>query len=402
MLEASGHREGELALHAAHRLATASQRNVVCVAGIHFDALTAAEVESVVQSANRLTRRAARALEDDRLLASAQANPLLAQIQQRAAGVLEELETFCAAPLSESMAKARRMAQPLELFAPLYLSNACANDCEYCGFRRSARFARTTLKPAEALCQADALVADGHDLVELVTGEVPTQRFTEQIASICRSIVAAHPQLRISLNVGALSGESYRTLRAAGASECLVYQESYDPTLYFRLHRSGPKRDMAARLAALDRAAEAGFDRLGLGVLLGLGPWRNEIAALACHAEILLTAHRGAQLCFSLPRLRPRTVGEELDDWPLVSDDDFVRAFLFLRRRYPAAGFTLSSRESASLRDALLPLGVTRISAGVCTAPGGYGAGAAAAMPQFLTQDTRSRTEILRRSTELL
>ena len=401
MIEVEGHREGELALHTAHRLAMAARSNVTCVAGIHFDELSPLEIEAVVQSANRLTRRAARLLEDQRLQESARDSALLARLRDGDEAVTDEIETMRQQPLSELIAASRNAGVQPEIFAPLYLSNACTNDCEYCGFRRSARFARTTLKPQEALRQADALVAEGHDWLELVTGEVPTQRFVDQVASLCRLILARHPQLQISLNVGSLSTNGYRALRQAGATECIVYQESYDPELYFRVHRGGPKRDMIARIEAPHRAAEAGFSAIGLGVLLGLGPWPAELAALVRHAEILRADLPGLRLCFSLPRLRPRVAGEELSDWPLLSDDDYLRAFLYLRQRFPTAGFALSSRESAELRDLLLPLGVTRISAGVSTAPGGYGSGAHASMPQFLISDTRSRAEILRRISAL-
>jgi 2-iminoacetate synthase len=173
-----------------------------------------------------------------------------------------------------------------------------------------------------------------------------------------------------------------------------LYQETYDVEAYFAAHRGGPKRDMAYRLDAPRRALAAGFEAVGLGVLLGLGPARADLAALVAHARLLEGAFPRAQLGFSLPRWQPAQAVPELAGWP-VSDEELCALFLFLRLELPRAHLTLTTRESEPLRDRLLPLGLTKLSAGVSTSPGGYSG--AEAVPQFHIQDRRSLSAVAAR-----
>jgi 2-iminoacetate synthase len=394
------HREKELALHTAHRLCKASRRSAVCVAGIHFDDLEAEEIREITDTANRLIKRAARWIEDQRQHQALDSSTLVARIESGAPERAEEIDAFLARPLEDLVAERREELDGLrersvELFAPLYLSNACMNDCEYCGSRRSESFERTTLDRTEALAQARMLADQGHASIELVTGEVPTTQFVEYIAGLCESLLVRRPSTRIGLNVGALDQKQYRRLGDAGAIDARIYQESYDPDVYFRAHRNGPKRDMAERLEAPHRAANAGIPTIGLGILLGLAPAGQELARLSRHAEILLEDFPGIGLDFSLPRIRPRSgTASESRVYP-ASDDQFKKAFLYLRLRFPEADLTLSTRETPELRDALLPLGITRLSAGVSTAPGGYSEEDSSAIEQFKISDTRSYAEMV-------
>jgi 2-iminoacetate synthase len=203
----------------------------------------------------------------------------------------------------------------------------------------------------------------------------------------------------------------------AGAEGLVVYQETYDPEVYRELHKAGPKKDFAWRLACPERAYEAGFRRLGIGALFGLrADWRAEAYDLAAHLEHLLKKCWKAQFTLSLPRLRP--CAGEFQPRVVLEDREFVQLLCALRICFPQVGLVLSTRESAALRDAILPLGITMMSAGSHTEPGGYtGAGQEtlhltvrnqqvpaegdAATRQFDIADERSPAEIaavLRRS----
>jgi hypothetical protein len=194
------HREKELALHAAHRLCKASRRSAVCIAGIHFDDLTANEVQAVSRAADRLTKQAAKLVEDEREHLAVSESSILARIESGAPELKEKIESFLRRPLDDLRSEHRAAidswaGEAIELFAPLYLSNACMNDCEYCGFRRSEHFPRTTLDREEALAQARYLAGQGHDSIELVTGEVPTPNSSSTSpASASRSSRSGRPR----------------------------------------------------------------------------------------------------------------------------------------------------------------------------------------------------------------
>jgi len=291
-------------------------------------------------------------------------------------------------------AHAARFRGRVLVFAPLYVTSACLNDCVYCGFRRSNPGARTKLSPDAIVREARALAGAGHRTIDLVSGEIPTERFVRDAVRAVARIRAETEIARIHLNLGALSASQYRALSAAGAAAYHLYQETYDPAVYARVHRRGPKRDMANRLRAAERAVDAGFEALGMGVLLGLAPLAGELAALVGHARVLAARRPDLRIGVSLPRI------VEADQEPgfvaaaRIDDDAFAKALLFLRRELPDAHLTLTTRESARLRDRLLPLGVTKVSAGVCTAPGGYSHGAERERSQFAVHDERSLDEV--------
>jgi 2-iminoacetate synthase len=277
-----------------------------------------------------------------------------------------------AARTRAAAALADNFGNRVRVFAPLYLANACSNDCAYCGFRRSARFDRSRLSIEQAVQEAKYLAGLGHRTIDLVTGEIATDRFVDYVCEATRAILEATDIRRINLNLGALSTEQYRRLRSAGASGYHLYQETYAPRTYFEVHRRGLKRDLAYRLDGPHRAAEAGFESIGMGILLGLHAVREDLAALAAHARILIEDFPRLRLGFSLPRLQNVDAGCEYSAAAVVDDDEFVKAMLFLRLHFPCAHLTLTTRERPEVRDRLISLGVTKVSAGVSTAPGGY------------------------------
>jgi 2-iminoacetate synthase len=268
----------------------------------------------------------------------------------------------------------------MRLFAPLYLSNECVNICKYCGFSRDNPILRSTLTVDQVETEARHLTALGFRQILLVAGEHPKFVSDSYLEDCIRRLHPIVPSL--SLEVGPMEKEAYIPLVQAGAEGLVVYQETYQPEPYAELHTAGPKKDFAWRLACPERAYAAGFKRLGIGALFGLAPWTQEALALAAHADYLLKHCWKAALTISLPRLRP--AAGEFQPRHSFTDRDLAQLICALRICFPQVGLVLSTRESAILRDQLLPLGITMMSAGSHTEPGGYtGAG----------QDALHRTE---------
>jgi 2-iminoacetate synthase len=266
----------------------------------------------------------------------------------------------------------QRFGKVIRLFAPLYLSNECINNCKYCGFSRDNPILRVTLTVDEVLREARALAAQGFRNVLLVAGEHP--KFVSN--HYLRDCVAAlHEEIpSVSLEVGPMEADEYRPLVTAGADGLVVYQETYDRAVYQTVHTAGPKRNFDWRMETPERAYAAGFRRIGIGALYGLADWRYEALCVAAHAEYLLRNCWKAYLTLSLPRLRP--CAGEFEPLTHISDRELVQLVCAFRITFPDAGLVLSTRESPKLRDGLIPLGITLMSAGSHTEPGGYtGAG---------------------------
>ena len=262
----------------------------------------------------------------------------------------------------------RFFGRTMRLFAPLYLSNECINSCAYCGFSRENAILRVTLEQDEIATEAHHLADLGFRNILLVAGEHPKFVSNGYLESCIRRLAEFIPS--ISIEVAPMEAADYEPLVAAGAEGLVVYQETYDPVAYRELHTSGPKKDFSWRLDTPERAYEAGFRRIGIGALFGLSEWREEAVALAAHLEHLLKSCWRSQLTVSMPRLRP-AAGEFEPTHPLA-DRDFIQLLCALRITFPHVGIVLSTREPAALRDALAPLGVTMMSAGSHTEPGGY------------------------------
>ncbi|GIX49847.1 MAG: thiamine biosynthesis protein ThiH [Limisphaera sp.] len=315
----------------------------------------------------------------------------------------------------------QRFGRVIRLFAPLYLSNECVNICRYCGFSRNNPILRVTLTLEEVLQETRALKAQGFRNILLVAGEHPKFVSPGYLRDCVELVHREVPS--VSLEVGPLTVEEYRPLVAAGAEGLVVYQETYDRAVYAEMHLAGPKRDFAWRLETPERAYAAGFRRLGIGALYGLADWRFEALAVAAHAAYLLRHCWKAFLTISLPRLRP--CAGEFQPLTHMSDRELVQLVCAFRLMFPDVGLVLSTRESPKLRDGLIPLGITLMSAGSHTEPGGYtgagrdhvhqtvrgrivGAGASewaasgpptasGATEQFAIADTRSAAEVARR-----
>ena len=299
----------------------------------------------------------------------------------------DRLEDIAAAAQATTI---RRFGRTVRLFAPLYLSNECVSTCTYCGFSAGNDIVRRTLSIDEVVVEARALRARGFRHVLLVAGEHARIVSKDYLVECVRALAPEIPS--ISVEVQVWDTDTYRRLVDAGCEGLVVYQETYDQETYSAVHLKGKKRNYDWRLAALDRGAEAGMRRLGLGALLGLHPdWRLDALAVAAHARFLMRRWWRCEVSASLPRLRPAAGGFEPHD--PISDRAFVQLLCALRLFLPDLGLSLSTRESPELRDALLRLGVTQMSAGSHTEPGGY-AEASEAEPQFQISDTRSPEEV--------
>jgi 2-iminoacetate synthase len=260
----------------------------------------------------------------------------------------------------------------MRLFAPVYLSNECVNVCKYCGFSRDNPILRVTLTVDQVEAEARHLWAEGFRNILLVAGEHPKFVSTDYLAQCVARLGKFIPAL--SLEVGPMETADYVPIVNAGAEGLVVYQETYDRDAYAELHTAGPKKDFDWRLDCPERAYAAGFRRLGIGALFGLAPWKTEALNLAAHVDHLLRHCWKSSITVSLPRLRP--AAGSFEPRHEFNDRALVQVILALRLCFPQVGIVLSTRESAALRDRLVRLGVTMMSAGSHTEPGGYtGAG---------------------------
>jgi 2-iminoacetate synthase len=299
---------------------------------------------------------------------------LQTRVLRRFAALLEpksapELEAMAAE--AEKLTR-QNFGRTMRLFAPLYVSNECVNICKYCGFSRDNPILRVTLSVDQVEAEARHLAELGFRNILLVAGEHPkfvAPDYLAQCVARLREIVPA-----VSLEVGPMETPEYVPSVRAGAEGLVVYQETYDRAAYAELHTAGPKKDFDWRLDCPERAYAAGFRRLGIGALFGLAPWQEEALHLAAHVDYLLRHCWKASVTVSLPRLRP-AAGQFAPRFEF-GDRAMVQTILALRLCFPQVGVVLSTRESAALRDRLVRLGVTMMSAGSHTEPGGYtGAG---------------------------
>jgi 2-iminoacetate synthase len=310
---------------------------------------------------------------------------------------LEDLAALlspAAAPFLEDMAQAshqytvERFGRTMRLYAPLYLSNACANVCTYCGFSAHNKIRRKVLSDAEILAEARVLKAHGFDNVLLVTGE--TGRVGLEYLSNALRLLRPHFS-GLWIEVQPLSQEEYSALAADGLSAVMVYQETYDEAAYGRHHLSGPKSDMAWRLGTLDRIGRAGIKKVGLGALYGLSDWRTDAWFTGFHLRHVETVHWRTRTSISFPRLRPHE-GAEIPVTPFT-ERDLVQAACAFRLLSPEAELSLSTRESIGFRNKAFRLGFTSMSAGSRTNPGGY-ASEPDSLEQFAIDDDRSPAEV--------
>jgi 2-iminoacetate synthase len=270
----------------------------------------------------------------------------------------------------------RHYGKTMRLFAPLYVSNECINNCSYCGFSRDNAILRTTLTVEQVVAEARRLHEMGFRNILLVAGEHPkfvSEGYLQECIDAIKSFIPT-----IGIEVGPMEDDQYGELVDHGAEGLVVYQETYHRETYQKLHTAGPKKNFDWRLECPERAYAGGFRRIGIGALFGLADWKTEALALAAHLEYLYKHCWKASFTISFPRMRPYAGNYEYSPDPdlFLNDRHFVQMLCAFRICFPQVGIVVSTREPANLRDAMVPLGTTHMSAGSQTDPGGYtGAG---------------------------
>jgi len=286
------------------------------------------------------------------------------------------------------------------LFAPIYLTNVCTNNCLYCSFRRDNRsLRRKSLSLDEVAEQVRFLQGMGHKRLLVEAGESVSNQLIDYVTSAIETIYSTKigngSIRRVNVNIAATTIENYRRLKAVGIGTYQLFQETYHRETYSTVHPSGPKSDYDYHLTAMDRAMEAGIDDVGIGALFGLYEYRFETLAILQHAKYLERKFGVGPHTISVPRWRPAT-GTDFVPAHQVSDLDFKRIVAVLRLAVPYTGIILSTRERPDMRDELLSLGVSQISAASSTSPGGYCSEQEGNRSQFATADRRSLDEVVR------
>lgn len=302
----------------------------------------------------------------------------------------------CAAKQIEAMAQrahqltVQYFGRTIQLFIPLYISNFCANQCAYCGFNRTNKIVRRKLSLQEIEREAQAIAQSGMQHILFLTGEAQQLTPMDYMLDAARCLKRYFAS--VAIEVYPLEVEEYRQLKEAGVDSMTLFQECYDQEVYHRVHQAGKKMDYHFRLNAPERAARAGFRAVNIGALLGLAEPRREFFLTGLHARYLENAFLDTEVAVSLPRFN-ECESEFQPDY-LVDDQTFVQFMTALRIFLPRVGITVSTRENAAFRDQLLPLGVTRYSAGSHTGVGGYAAAEEESTPQFEITDNRGVEEV--------
>jgi 2-iminoacetate synthase len=354
-------------------------------------------------------------LESSRSPAPARVREILARARELHGLALEDVAALAAcedpALLDEVFHAARWVKEEiygsrLVLFAPLYFSNLCGNNCVYCAFRASNRdLTRRMLTPAEVAEETRVLVEMGHKRVLLIAGEAyPAELggfdYVLKCIEACYGVKSGRGEVRrINVNVAPLSVEQFRQLKAAKIGTYQLFQETYHRETYRKVHPGGKKKDYDYRVTVMDRAMEGGIDDVGIGPLFGLYDWKFELLATMQHIAHLEQKFGVGPHTISMPRIEP-AVGSDVASHPphAVSDLDFKKIVAILRLAVPYTGLILSTRETPEMRHQLLALGISQMSAGSRVNPGGYGEAAREepVASQFEVSDHRSLDEVIR------
>ncbi len=284
----------------------------------------------------------------------------------------------------------QNFGKTIQLYTPIYLSNYCESGCSYCGFNRDNDLPRRKLNLEELKKEAEFIAASGLRQVLILTGDSPKMSPISYVKKCIR--VLKNYFSSISIEVYALTENEYQELIEEGVDGLTIYQETYDQNLYDNIHLSGSKKDYIFRLNAPEWAGKKGMRLINIGVLLGLSQWQKDIFFTGLHAQYLQDKFNSSEISVSVPRIRPHK-GSFKSDYK-VSDSDVVQIILALRLFLPHVGITISTRESSGFRENIIPLGVTRMSAGSTTAVGGHTLNDSRKSVQFDIFDERDINQI--------
>jgi 2-iminoacetate synthase len=280
-----------------------------------------------------------------------------------------------------------RFGKTIKIYAPIYTSNECTNSCVYCGFNTHNEIPRVTLTDEEIIAEAKTISGLGITHLLLVTGESPKRVSVDDLARTAEMLRDMFSSL--SVEVFPMAAEEYAKLASAGVDGLTVYQETYNRETYARVHPAGKKRDFDWRLETADRGASAGLRTVGIGALMGLEDFRTEEFFVGLHARYLMKNYWKTHVTVSFPRIR--FAAGNFTPYELIKDKNLVQSMLALRLFLHDAGLVISTREPAEMREHLLPLGVTQMSAGSKTEPGGYNNSHEG--KQFQVEDSRTVEE---------
>ncbi|MCX0370337.1 [FeFe] hydrogenase H-cluster radical SAM maturase HydG [Clostridium perfringens] len=303
---------------------------------------------------------------------------------------------------SARQVKEKLYGKRLVVFAPLYVSNYCVNNCTYCGYKHcNDELKRKKLNKEQLIEEVKVLESLGHKRIALEAGEDPVNAPLDYILDCIKSIYSIKFDngsiRRINVNIAATTVENYKRLKDAEIGTYILFQETYHKPTYEKLHVSGPKHNYNYHTTAMHRAREAGIDDIGMGVLYGLYDYKYETLAMLMHAMDLEETTGVGPHTLSVPRIRPAE-NVSLENYPyLVDDEDFKKIVAILRLAVPYAGLILSTREEPGLRDEIIALGVSQVSTGSCTGVGGYSEAYVdpEEKPQFEVGDHRSPVEMI-------
>ena len=297
--------------------------------------------------------------------------------------------------------KKRIYGNRIVVFAPLYISDYCVNNCTYCGYKRSNDFARRRLTKEEIQEEVKLLEKMGHKRLALEVGEDPVNCDIDYVLEAIDSIYATENEngniRRINVNIAATTVENYKKLKAKDIGTYILFQETYHEPTYAKNHPNSLKGNYDYHIKAFDRAMEAGIDDVGGGVLFGLTDYKFEILSLMIHNEYLEEEFGVGFHTISVPRLK-KAKGMDLEEFPhIVGDEEFKKIVAILRIAVPYTGIILSTRESAAIRKEVIKYGVSQVSAGACTGVGGYKESEEEKdINQFQVDDSRSPIDILK------
>lgn len=289
------------------------------------------------------------------------------------------------------------------IFAPLYFSDYCVNNCRYCGYRRDNNAKRRRLTMEEVREEVQILEEMGHKRLALEAGEDPVNCPIDYTLEVIKTVYDTKLKngsiRRVNVNIAATRVENYKKLKEVGIGTYILFQETYHRPTYKYMHPAGPKSDYDYHTTAMDRAMLGGIDDVGLGVLFGLYDFKYEVVALIMHAKYLDEKYGVGPHTISFPRLRPAK-GVDLKSFPyLVSDKDFKKIVAIVRLAVPYTGMILSTREKPDFREEVISVGISQISAGSCTGVGGYhdeiSRKETNACYQFEVEDKRTPNEVL-------
>ncbi|MBC2581332.1 [FeFe] hydrogenase H-cluster radical SAM maturase HydG [Clostridium sp. DJ247] len=293
------------------------------------------------------------------------------------------------------------------MFAPLYISDHCVNDCVYCGYKCSNKenIDRKKLDTEEIIREIEILEDLGHKRVVLEAGEDPENCPIDYVVDCMKTIYSVKKDngsiRRINVNIASTTVENYTKLKEAGIGTYILFQETYHRETYKKMHPKGPKHDYDYHTTAMDRAMKGGIDDVGIGVLYGLYDYKFETVAMFLHAKHLDDTFGVGPHTISVPRLRP-AVGVDRNSFPhLVNDHDFKKLVAIIRLAVPYTGMIVSTREEPKFREEIIAVGISQISAGSSVDVGGYeeefGQRAKKKSAQFQVSDTRTPIEVLKK-----